>query len=257
MNAAFAGYVAGWTDLNTETLAKFLCRQGADIFYSRFIRRDTDLVGSAYMNRTGNVLRVGAMGIVPEARGTGAANRLLQHLLGEARSRGDKTMMLEVIQQNPPAVALYRRHGFQELGGLFGWRHAADLAPDTRAASSFEEIPVLDALRRPMVANYPEIPWPISPHAIAKVERTRAYAIDDACVIISDPGEAPIRVHGLSALPNEWLKLRSLLLAVMTTHTGGKFFAPPVWPEEFGREIFEPLGFVREDISQFLMRYDL
>ncbi|MGZ4966711.1 MAG: hypothetical protein ACXV97_06005, partial [Chthoniobacterales bacterium] len=70
MNSAFAGYVAGWTDLNSETLAKFLCLQGTDIFYSRFIRSDHDLAGFAYINRTGNILRVGAMGIVPAARGT-------------------------------------------------------------------------------------------------------------------------------------------------------------------------------------------
>ena len=255
MNAAFAGYVAGWTDLNTETLAKFLCRQGADIFYSRFIRRDHDLVGFGYINRTGNILRLGAMAVVPDARGTGAANQLVNHLLGEARSRGDATMTLEVIQQNPRAVALYRRHGFREKGSLCGWRRAADKGVATSAVP-FCEIPILDAIGLPMMGEYPEIPWPISRFAIAKVEGTKAYAFEDACIAVSDPGHGKKRVHGCFGMPNEWSKLRTLLQAIMVAHADLEFVTPPVWPEEFGRELFEPLGFEKEELSQFYMRYD-
>jgi ribosomal protein S18 acetylase RimI-like enzyme len=256
INASFAGYVGGWTDLNAETLAKFLCLQGTDIFYSRFIRGDGELTGFGYINRTGNILRLGAMGIIPTARGTGAAGELLQHLLGEARSRGDKTMTLEVIEQNPRAVALYRRHGFRQVGRLLGWRRDADQG-GSKASVSLREIPILEALRMTMVRDYPEIPWPISRHAFAKVERTRAYAHEDVCVAISEPAPGKMRVHGLFSPPNEWSKLRSLLLAIVSSYADLEFFAPPVWQEEFGNEVFQPLGFEKEKLSQFFMRYDI
>ena len=166
LNAAFANYVAGWHDLEAESLARFLCLQGSDLCVSRFIRAEQKLAGFGYLNRTGDILRISGMGIVPEARGSGAANCLLEHLLGEAETRGEQTMMLEVIQQNPRAVALYRRHNFREIGELFGWRRKANSILANEPRSSFEEIPILDALRRPMVAEYPVIPWQISRHAL-------------------------------------------------------------------------------------------
>jgi Acetyltransferase (GNAT) family len=58
--------------------------------------------------------------LAPQASG-GAAAHLLHHLLDEAKSRADATMMLEEIEQNPRAVALYSRHGFCEISRLRRW----------------------------------------------------------------------------------------------------------------------------------------
>ena len=88
-NAAFAGYVGGWADMDAAALARFLQLQGSDLFLSRFIRNADGLVGFAYINRTGNILRLSGMAVVPSARGTGAARQLLDHLVSEGRSRGD------------------------------------------------------------------------------------------------------------------------------------------------------------------------
>ena len=86
--------------------------------------------------------------------------------------------------------------------------------------------------------------------------KTRAYHCGDVRVIISDPETAPIRVHGLFSTSAEWQPVRAALSAVMASFPETEFFAPPVWPEEFGVQVFEPLGFAREPISQFLMRRD-
>merc|ERR1711920_317218 len=42
-------------------------------------------------------------------------------LLTEARERGDRRMVLEVIESNASAVALYSRHGFRECRRLLGF----------------------------------------------------------------------------------------------------------------------------------------
>ena len=253
-NEAFAGYVGGWHDLDAAALARFAVLQGSDMFYSRLVRSGDALLGFGYISRTGNVLRLCGMGIVPSARGTGAAGHLLAHLLGEARQRQDAAMILEVIQQNPRAVALYRRHRFREMGNLLGWRRKAE---KSGGGAEIQEIPTLEALRLPMAREFPDIPWQISRHAVAKAERTRAFRSDKACLVIGDPEIEPLRIYGCFAPSEDWESIRELLRAVLNRFVDKEFFAPAIWPEDYGREVFEPLGFAREPISQFLMRLDL
>lgn len=260
-NRAFAGYIGGWADLDAGTLAKFLTLQGSDLLYSRFIRSEAGLVGFGYINRTANLVRLSGMGIIPEARGTGAARHLLDHLLGEAEDRGDEAMLLEVIEQNPRALAVYRRHDFRELGRLVGWRRAADAAVPKDVRADGEEISPLQALRIPAALDYPDLPWQISRHAAAKLPVSRAFHTDTVCMIIGDPEAAPVRLHSCIAIdpPHAmvWRDFRSVLAGIIARFPRREFFAPAIFPEEFGTMLFEPLGFKREPISQFLMRRDL
>lgn len=52
----------------------------------------------------------------PAARGSGAADRLLQTIIDQARTAGIETLLLAVGAHNEPAQRLYRRHGFVEYG---------------------------------------------------------------------------------------------------------------------------------------------
>jgi GNAT superfamily N-acetyltransferase len=254
-NAAFAEYIGGWTEMDARTLAHFLALQGADLYYSRFIRTPEGFAGFGYINRTGDILRLGGMALIPSARGTGAARHLLVHLLDEARSRGDAAMVLEVIEQNPPAVALYRREGFRQIGRLVGWRRPMDSGvPDAPAV--LQEVSVLCALQQ-TTRDYPETPWAISRPAIAKVEKARAFQANGACIVISDPAAPKIRVHGLFSASENWQDLRAVLAGVLQQFPDREFFAPPVWPEELRVAVFELLGFSREAMTQFLMRQEL
>src|SRR3954464_3809433 len=97
-NRAFAGYLAGWHDLDTAGMARFISAQGIDLCYSRFGRREGELVGFGYINRTGNISRLAGMAVVPEARRTGAARFVVSKLLEEARARSDDAMVLEVFE---------------------------------------------------------------------------------------------------------------------------------------------------------------
>ena len=256
-NRAFGNYIAGWTEMNVAALARFLQLQGADLHYSRFVETPDGLAGFGYINRTGNVLRLGGMALIESARGTGAAGFLLEHLLEEASARGDATMMLEVIEQNPRALSLYRRHGFRQISRLLGWRRPASANSKPKMSSTLAQVAILSALEMPNARIYPDIPWPISRHAIARVEKTQAFVRQNCCVIIGDPDAPAIRVHGLLSNPHDSIDLRAVLSELLARYSEKEFFAPPVWPEEFGREIFEPLGFTPEPLTQFLMRRDL
>ncbi len=219
-NAAFANYVGGWTEMDASSLARFLLAQGTDLFYSRFVRTPDGLAGFGYINRTGNVLRLSGMALVPAARGTGAAGYLLEQLFADAQANGDVTMILEVIEQNPRAVAFYRRHGFRELTRLVGWRRAPGEAANDGGTNSLEEVSLLEALCQSSAREYPEISWPICRYAIAKVPRTRAYRVGGVCVVVSDPETAPIRIHGLFCPSRETEPLRAAVEASSLTSRG-------------------------------------
>lgn len=256
-SAAFTGYIGGSFEMDAPALARFILHQGADLFYSYFARTDAGLSGFAYINRTGNVSRVAGMGVVPSARRAGLARRLLAHLLEEARIRGDQAMMLEVIEQNPAAHRLYVQQGFRETGRLLSWRRQAN----TSAAEStrpLEEISPIQASQFPSALEYPDLPWPISRHAIAKSAAACAFRSGDALIVMGDLNVTPVRVHALSCSDRmDWAALRETLSALLQRYPDREFFTPAVFPEQFGQEIFQPLGFTREPLSQFLMRYDL
>ena len=256
-NLAFAGYLAGWSEMDAAALARFLCAQGADLCYSRFVRASGTIVGFGYINRTGNVPRLAGMGTVPEARRTGAAAYLLSQLLDEAKTRGDAAMMLEVFEQNTPALALYRRYGFGEMTRLFGWRRTAEIAAPQDRSSDVEEISLVNASQMPDAFEYPNIPWQISRHAVLKAPGARAFRNDAVCVVIGETSVKRIRVHAFFAAERDWKALGSVLAPVIQQFPSCEFFAPAVFPEQFGLEIFEPLGFVREPLNQLLMRRDL
>ena len=260
-NKAFAGYVGGWTDLDAGTLARFLTLQGSDLLYSRFVRLNAELVGFGYINRTASILRLSGMGIVPEARGSGAARILIEKLLEEGEQRGDGAMLLEVIEQNPRAHAVYRRHGFREIGRLLGWRRSADAGQPADEPIRGDEVSTLDALRIPAARDYPEIPWQISRHAIAKAPVARAFRTETVCVIIGDPEATPVRIYAAIAIDPPhglvWKELRGVLAGVIARFPNRELFAPAIFPEDFGTWLFEPLGFKQEPISQFLMRREL
>jgi ribosomal-protein-alanine N-acetyltransferase len=61
------------------------------------------------------------LGVANPAQGRGYGQRLLEHLLGEARLGGIRHYFLEVRPSNSRAIALYRRNGFVEIGRRRGY----------------------------------------------------------------------------------------------------------------------------------------
>ncbi|WP_114944212.1 GNAT family N-acetyltransferase [Microvirga calopogonii] len=64
--------------------------------------------------------------IAPEARGKGFARPLLSRHLDELSRRGVARVHLEVEEGNAPAIALYRRVGFRDVGRREGYYRKAD-----------------------------------------------------------------------------------------------------------------------------------
>src|SRR5439155_26804519 len=67
-------------------------------------------VGLANLGRRGERTWLG--GVVPKSRRAGVGELLTRGLLDRARATGAREMVLEVIVENAPAIALYEKLGF-------------------------------------------------------------------------------------------------------------------------------------------------
>ena len=56
------------------------------------------------------------MWVAPSARGHAVADVLIQDLVAWAANLGSPAVRLSVRETNAPAIALYRRHGFEATG---------------------------------------------------------------------------------------------------------------------------------------------
>jgi ribosomal protein S18 acetylase RimI-like enzyme len=64
------------------------------------------------------------MWVAPEARGRGVGDALIDAVLGWARSEKADRVGLDVREGNAPAIRLYERHGFIDVGP------SPDIGPD-------------------------------------------------------------------------------------------------------------------------------
>lgn len=78
--------------------------------------------------RVGDEGQINRVGVVPAQRGHGLAGELLAWALGELQREGAESVLLEVASRNAPALALYRRCGFAEIGRRKGYYDDGDAA---------------------------------------------------------------------------------------------------------------------------------
>jgi GNAT superfamily N-acetyltransferase len=122
VNRGFEAYFVP-IQFNPATLLNMLYKDSIDLTASRILLVDEQPCGIALIARREALYasRLAAMGIAREVRGKGAGSWLMDVLIREARQRNDHEMELEVIEQNEPAVKLYRKSGFQAVRRLVGF----------------------------------------------------------------------------------------------------------------------------------------
>ncbi|MHC1480017.1 GNAT family N-acetyltransferase [Frateuria aurantia] len=81
------------------------------------------LLGSAvlFLRRGSEVARLYSLATLPAARGQGVAGHLLQAIEHAAVLAGARRLRLEVRADNPAAIRLYERHGYQPIGRYRGY----------------------------------------------------------------------------------------------------------------------------------------
>ncbi|HKI04484.1 MAG TPA: GNAT family N-acetyltransferase [Thermoanaerobaculia bacterium] len=230
-----------------------------DPYASRLYFREGDLVGVMLIARRGWTRRVSAMGFVPAARGQGLGRWALGEVIAEARARGERAVVLEVIEQNTPAVALYTKVGFLPRRRLIGYR--CEPGPGSDSPARLQEIDPLEFARIAAREGEPDLPWMLTAETLsAAAPPARAYSLEDrAFALISDPGSERIALAALvvprSCRRQGWGS--RLLQALGAAFPGRPLFVSPIVPEDLAPGFFARLGWERQGLSQLEMRLEI
>lgn len=255
LNRGFEAYFVP-IQFNTDTFLSMLRKDGTDLAISRVLLIDEEPCGIALIARRGWASRLAAMGIAREARGKGVGSWFMKELIREARQRGEREMVLEVIEQNEAAVSLYRTSGFEIVRRLVGFIRKNASEEGSRPLS---EIDLRQMGRLVSRHGLTDLPWQLSGESLAQMNPPAcAYGDGPAYLAISDPRAEQVVIWSLLVEPGARGQGRGteLLKSVIAHHTGKTWHMPALLPEELGKA-FEKAGFEREELSQWQMRLGL
>jgi ribosomal protein S18 acetylase RimI-like enzyme len=257
LNRGFADYVVP-IELDAVELHQMVVQDGIDVSSSRVVYHDGQAAGIALIARRGWTSRLAAMALVPAARGAGVGSWLMDRLIDEARARGERAMALEVIEQNTPAVWLYRRSGFRTVRRLVGYaasppHDGVETGEDGHAA--LHEIDIRELARNVNLGGLCDLSWQVSAESLALMGPPNvAYRLDEAFVLLSDPEASLVAVRALLVAPQarQQGQAMRLLRALLARYPRKTWRVPALCPEEAGGP-FERAGFERGSLSQFQM----
>jgi ribosomal protein S18 acetylase RimI-like enzyme len=227
-----------------------------DLAASRVVLHDGVPGGVALIARRGPTSRLAGMAIVPEARKRGLGRALVERLVAEARDRGDRAMVLEVIEQNDAAVRLYEGAGFRKVRRLVGFEGKGASGP--AEAGPLEEV---DAATAAAVLRdgIPDLPWQMSGATLAQLTPPcRVFRFEGAWAAVLNLESSPVTLRGFGAEadPGKQGHAVALLRALMARYPGKQWRLPAMWPEELS-EAFLAAGLVRSPLSQWQMARSL
>ncbi|MBI5935184.1 MAG: GNAT family N-acetyltransferase [Chloroflexi bacterium] len=241
------------TDMILQTMIR---RDSVDLSESRVMLDGDAPVGLALIARRGWTSRLAAMGIASEARHSGLGTWAMTRLIEEARARGERQMLLEVIEQNTAGVKLYRKVGFQTLRWLVGFKLEN---PQVTADDALEEVDIRELARMVSAHGLTDLPWQLSGETIAQhTPPSRAFRLESAYVLVTNPEAEHVSIQSVLVLPEARGKsqARRILRAVFAKFSNKTWHVSPIFPEEMGA-VFESVGMKREELSQWQMVLDL
>ncbi len=102
LDRGFSDYVVK-VPFTSALLLQMIRQDSVDPALSAVVMDGEAPLGAGLVARRGWTLRLAAMSIVPEARRHGAGAFLVRELLAASVARGERAMVLEVIESNEPA----------------------------------------------------------------------------------------------------------------------------------------------------------
>ena len=244
--------------VDRKMLLHMLAHDGVDASLSRLVLLDDAAIGCALVARRGWTSRLAGMAIVPEARGKGVGRRTMQALIVQARERGDRRMVLEVIERNEPALKLYESLGFARVRRLVSLdRSASDVRDefDAGESSRMQEIGIQEVARTVATHGFPDLPWQLSAESLAlSSPPARAFRLGGAAVVVTDLQAD--RVAILSLIVEQDARgagrAQHMLRTLFAAHPGKSWRVPALCPEEAAGPMLA-VGFERADLSQLQM----
>ena len=258
--AAFADYIAGPMQLSLDQWPGLIARQGIDLGRSRVAQRDGAIASYAFTcpRPESGRWRLGIMGALPAARGSGAAHALIEDFLARAKAEGMAHAELECFAANERALRLYRRHGFEVAFPLNGWKQPADGAPALARDAPAGEVREVDrATAFAWLADADRrvawLPFQNTDRCqSAQVRPLTSWQCGRALMLFSAVEGTPTLIHVLVDRDPALRDAETLARAIRAAHPDAS--APPILRDDLGGEALARAGFVRQELGQVLMR---
>ena len=252
LNRCFEGYLFP-VHFDRPTIAKMIRVDSVDLSASIVIQHEGKTAGVALVARRGWNCRLAAMAIDSNFRGQRLGTNLTGFLLRTARERGDRFFVLEVIEQNAPAIRLYTAAGFTPVRRLVGYTADSIAAKEAHGLEEIDPVEVGIAVYR---WGVDDLPWQISPQALTTLGPPhRAFRLGPAMALMSNPAAEQVTLCTLvvetSARRQGWAT--RLLWALSARFPGKKWRFPILMPEEIPESFFTRLGLHKESLTQIQM----
>ena len=262
--AAFADYLIGPFNLTLAQWPGFLARQGIDLALSRAAVVDGALVAFALVapRLERGRWRLGTMGALPAARGTGAAPALLDDFVNRARDSGVGMLELEVFAANERALRLYQGRGFEIAHPLRGYERAP--APAASEAPSMQPVTLDEAWAWLDTADTRIADLPLQ--VTSQVLRVAAAAAPaeaplqarrhgEAQLVFSEqPAQRTVTINSLVDLDPAQAGAQALAVALVARYPGHTLRVPALQRPDLGGDALQRIGFEQQRLHQWLMR---
>lgn len=259
-NRAFEGYFVGFK-MTPDVFGARLVREQTDLALSRIAVAGGEPAAVALLSVRGRSCRCAGMGTVASWRRRGVGRRLMKGVMPLLRDLGFERFLLEVIQQNEAAIALYRDAGLEITRPLLGYELAPGAGP-MADDGGLVEVDVSVVARAVAAEGPPDLSWQLDAAALAGWgPPSVGYALRDgdgetkAWAVLHDPGAARPKLVSLvvqrSCRRQGWG--RRMVGVLGHRHGRSGLDVPAVVPEEVADGFLRRLGFVRSPLLQYEM----
>lgn len=259
ITACFEGYIQRFV-LDAKGFENRFRGEGLDGLASIYLTDEESPVGICLIARRGWTSRVAAMAIAPNYRRKGIGKRLMGKVISEARARGDRRMVLEVIEQNPSAIQLYEDVGMSKTRRLVGYRRPAVGVSLLAPITDLVEVDPLEVVRRMSAECDDNLPWDFKPENLsAKGPPVMGLKLGGSYALVVDTeGERAIIWSFFTARSSRRKGEGSRLIRAIAEKFSSKMVVTPVaLPDSLAPEFFRANGFELADISQYEMAINL
>lgn len=258
--AAFADYLIGPFRLPLAQWPQFLARQGVEVGLSRVSLAAGEPTAFCLVapRPEATSWRLGTMGALPVARGSGAAAALLDDFIARARAAGARAVELECFAQNTRAMRLYQKAGFKTIDTLYGYRGNAGPARGSPATPPVVELE--DALRWLDACRDTGCPLPlqVTSRSLRTLPvRLQAWRLGEAQLVFSQGEDGHLQVHSLVDRRPAQRDADEVVAALLAAHPGRPVHVPQLQRHAVGGAALERLGFERLPLHQAWMRRSL
>lgn len=256
---AFSDYLIGPFLLPPAQFPQFLARQGIDLALSRVMLDDEGAIQAFSFTapRPGR-WRLGTMGAVPAARGSGAAPKLLDDFMARARAAGLTEVELEVFAKNDRARRLYESRGFEALHELHGWQAeplggaALPLPAGVSLHGRDDALAWIAVEAMPRIADLPLQATPLALAASPSV--LQALRTGSAQLLFAETAADTLAISSLIDWQATQADARVLIEALRAFHPQHRISVPALQRDDLGGQALREAGFERQPLHQLLMR---